>query len=232
MVLFPRSSEASLDRLIKKIIKIKIKRFLSSKYIWKKHIHDEVFILFLFSIPIWKITYLNHSPLKLMNVFILTTSESQSPMPFKVYLNSEFYLQSTIITPFPIFHFNIEVLLSRWQTLTILWYIKFCQLIMPLSFLSKLSCHAEMPWIQSLIFMHLDKKISKLHIIMKSLLRHSTQQLSNRKQYFLRNSRSLQKIFSSMKRIYFSSWIIGKIQTFLESILCPSVSQGKVASSF
>lgn len=42
-----------------------------------------------------------------MIVFILTTSDSQSPMPFKVYLNSEFYLQSTIIN-YSIPHLSLQ----------------------------------------------------------------------------------------------------------------------------
>lgn len=48
---------------------------------------------------------------------------------------------------------------------------------------------------------------------------------------FLKKQQISEDIFLSMNRVYFCSWAIGKMQTFLENILCPSVSQGKAASS-
>lgn len=106
---------------------------------------------------------------------------SHSPLKFRVlFLIYNHY-------SIPHLHFNTEVLLSRWQTLTISWYIKFCQLIMPLSFCPGSSTLEVVQKLNSILWsscIWIPKKISKLHITMKSLLRHSTPRLSNRKWSF------------------------------------------------
>lgn len=73
----------------------------------------------------------------------------------------------------------------------------------------------------------IQKKMSKLHIAMKSLFKALNATAIKQEMVFPRNSRSLQKIFFSMRTVYFSSWRTGENQTFLENTPRCFVSQGK-----
>lgn len=106
----------------------------------------------------------------------------QFPKPFIAHLNSEFYFQYTIITP----HQYRGTAKQMTNTNNFM-----AHKILPIDnatlFLSRFNyfrSHSEIEFNLWSLCIWIPKKISKLHITMKSLLGHSTLQLSNRKRSF------------------------------------------------